>query len=94
MYPSPWIDLNNLNFDKGLAGDYAVDIMQHIVKNEKVTKNLEKRYKNGRMQRRKIDDQRRLTGGTLFDVNHILLDNKVLHLQESKEKKRWMRRRV
>ena len=88
VFPSPWIDLNNLNFEQGLAGEFTIDIIQHMVRNEKVTENLKKRYKNGQIQRRKIDETRRLTGGTLFEANHILLDSEVLNLRESKEKQK------
>ena len=77
-----------MNFDAGLVGEFTVDIMQHIVKNEKVSENLKKRYENGRRQRQKIDSNRRLTGGVLFDANHILLDSEVLKLRESKEKEK------
>ena len=62
--------------------------MQHMVRNEKVTNNLKERYVNGQIQRRKIDETRRLTGGTLFEENHILLDSEVLNLRESKEKQK------
>ena len=91
---SPWIDLNNLNFDRGLAGEFTVDIVQHIAKNEKISENLKKRYETGRTTRNKIDEQRRLTGGVLFDANHIVLDEEVLKLREEKEKESLMRRRV
>ena len=44
VVPSPWIDLDNINFDKGLAGEFSIDILQYIVKKERVRDNLSKRY--------------------------------------------------
>ena len=66
-------------------GEYTIDIMQHMVRNEEVKKKLKEKYDNGRLVHKKIDDTKRLTGGTLFEANHILLDNEVLALRKSKE---------
>ena len=77
-----------MNFDKGLAGEFTVDIMQHMVRNKKLNDNLNARYENGRTRRCQIDTQRRLTGGVLFDANHIILDKDVLCLRKSKEQEK------
>ena len=44
-----------------------------------------KRYTKMDVFDAKKDKTRRLTGGTLFEANHILLNNEVLNLIESKE---------
>jgi len=85
LVESPWVDLTDMNFDKGLAGEFTIDIMQHMVRNKKVSENLNTRYENGRTTRCQIDTQRRLTGGSLFDANHIVMDEEVLRIRESKE---------
>ena len=59
--------------------------MQHMVQNKKMSENLNARYENGRTTRCQIDTQRRLTGGSLFDANHIVMDEEVLCIRESKE---------
>ena len=85
LVPSPWVDLTDMNFEKGLAGEFTIDIMQHMVRNKKVNENLNTKYENGRTTRCQIDKQRRLTGGSLFDANHIVMDEEVLRIRESKE---------
>ena len=50
-----------------------------------MSENLNARYKNGSTTRCQIDTQRRLTGGSLFDANHIVMDEEVLRIRESKE---------
>ena len=56
-----------------------------MVQNKKMSENLNARYENGRTTRCQIDTQRRLTGGSLFDANHIVMDEEVLRIRESKE---------
>ena len=85
VVPSPWIDLTNINFDRGLAGEFTVDILQHIVRKEKVRENLNARYNEGQVVRGRIDETRRLTGGSMFKSNHIVLDEEVLRYREKKE---------
>ncbi len=80
--------LDNLNFDEGMAGEFALDILQHLVKKESVCDNLHSRYERGRSLREKIKDARRLTGGALFKVKHIALDEEVLALREAKEQEK------
>ena len=77
-----------MNFKKVLTGEFTIDIIQRMVRNEQVTTNFKKTYENCQIQRRKIDETRRLTRGTLFEANHILLDSEVLNLRESKEKQK------
>jgi hypothetical protein len=60
--------LENLNFDSGGAGDFTLDILQHLVKKESVCDNLHNRYDDGRSLREKVSDARRLTGGMLFKL--------------------------
>ena len=85
---SPWIDLENINFAQGLAGYFTIDIIQHLVKKEKVGQNLNKRYKQGTLVQEEIDKSRRLTGGGLFKARHIILDINVLEIREKKEKEK------
>ena len=85
VVPSPWIDLTNINFDRGLAGEFTIDILQHIVRKEKVRENLNARYNEGQVVRGMIDETRRLTGGSMFKSNHIVLDEEVLRYREKKE---------
>ena len=40
VVPSPWIELTNINFGRDLAGEFTIDILQHIVRKEKVHDNL------------------------------------------------------
>ena len=88
VIPSPWIDLQNMNFDRGLAGEFTIDILQHIAKKEKVRENLNSRYDEGRAVRGMIDRTRRLTGGNMFSSNHIVCDEEVLNIREGKEKEK------
>ena len=62
--------LDDLNFDSGVAGDFTLDILQHLVKKESVCDNLHNRYEDGRSLRQKITEARRLTGGALLKVKH------------------------
>jgi hypothetical protein len=39
--------LDALNFDSGVAGDFTLDILQHLVKKESVCDNLHNRYEDG-----------------------------------------------
>ena len=50
--PFPWINITNLNFDNRLASEFTVDILQHMVRKEKISKNLNTRYKRGREKRK------------------------------------------
>ena len=59
---SPWNNVDNLNFDKGLAGEFTIDILQHVVKKDKVQETLSNRYKDGRTTRDKIDKTLKLSG--------------------------------
>ena len=47
VVPSPWINLRNLNFDKVLADNVTIDILQHVVRKEKVHENFIVRYVEG-----------------------------------------------
>ena len=89
----PWIDLDNVNFDRGLAGEFSIDILQHIVKKENVRQNLSKRYKEGRCVRGMIDTTKRLTGGNMFKSNHIVCDEEVLAIREGKEEEKTDKKR-
>ena len=88
VVPSPWIDLTDLNFDRGLAGEFTIDILQHIVRKEKVNENLNRRYQIGQATRGNIDTARKLTGGNLFRCKHIVLDKDVLDQREAKEQQK------
>ena len=85
VHPSPWIDLTNVNFENGLAGDYTIDIIQHFVREKNVAENLNKRYKEGSDVREGIDLTKRLTGGTMFNGNKIVLDKEIFNIREGKE---------
>ena len=87
-HPSPWINLADLNFEHGLSGEFTVDILQHMVRKEKINENLNCRYERGRAKRGEIDSTRRLTGGSLFESKHIILDSEVLEYREGKEKEK------
>jgi hypothetical protein len=76
--PAPIIVLEKAQEQSGVAGDFTLDILQHLVKKESVCNNLHNRYEDGRSLREKITDARRLTGGALFKVRHIALDEEVL----------------
>jgi hypothetical protein len=72
--------LDKMHFESGLAGAFALDILQHLVKRAKVCDNLHARYQQGSSLRKKIQDARRLTGGALFKIRHIALNKEVLAL--------------
>ena len=59
-----------------------------MVRKTKVTQKLNKRYENGVIKRKNIDKARRLTGGTIWDANKVLLDKEILALREEKEKEK------
>jgi hypothetical protein len=80
--------LDKIHFERGLAGAFALDILQHLVKKEKVCENLHAQYEEGSSLREKIQDARRLTGGALFKIRHIALDKEVLALREAKEQEK------
>ena len=86
--PSPLIDLTNINFNKGVAGDFTIDIIQHFVRENNVAKNLHERYEQGRIVREGIDGSSRLTGGSMFNGNKIVLDEEILAIREGKEKEK------
>lgn len=52
LVPSPSIDLLNVNFEKGLAGEFIIDILQHIVRKEKDGENLNTQYEQGQIARK------------------------------------------
>jgi hypothetical protein len=85
--------LDRLTFDSGLAGEFSLDIIQHMVKKESVRDNLQNRYDEGRSLRENLKDARRMTGGTLFKVRHIVLDEEVLAMREEKEEEKTNERR-
>jgi hypothetical protein len=50
--------LDALNFDSGVAGDFTLNILQHLVKKESVCNNLHNsRYEDGRSLREKVQMQ-------------------------------------
>ena len=59
-----------------------------MVRKEKINENLNCRYERGRATRGEIDNTRRLTGGSLFNSKHIILDSEVLEYREGKEKEK------
>ena len=58
------------------------------MREDKINKNLSARYKNGAVRRKNIDKTKRLTGGTIWDANNVLLDEEVLAIREEKEKEK------
>ena len=85
VYPSPWIDLSNVNFENGLTGDFTIDIIQHFAREKNVVKNLNKQYEEGTEVREGIDRTKRLIDGTMFNGNKIVLDEEILDIREKKE---------
>jgi hypothetical protein len=71
--------LDKMNFETGLAGDFTLHILQHLVKKESVCENLHQPYEEGGSLHEKIQEARQLTGGALFKVRHIALDKKSSH---------------
>ena len=76
----PLVKLSEVNFERGLAGEFAIDILQHIVRKDEVSNNLKTRYTEGEITRRRIDRTKRLTGGVMFKSNHIVCDEEVLEI--------------
>ena len=77
-----------MNFDRGLYGEFTIDILQHVVKKEKVHENFNARYNEEQSVRGMIDRARRLTGGTMFTSNHIVCDEEFLNIRGGKEKEK------
>ena len=77
--------LTTLNFKTGIANDFTLDILQHLVRSEFVKKDLHDRYADGKRIRKGIDATKRLTGGVLFKANKIFLDDEVLNIRKEKE---------
>jgi hypothetical protein len=65
--------VDKMNFESGLAGEFTLAILQHLVKKESVCENLHQRYEEGGSLREKIQEARRLTGGGLFSKFDTLL---------------------
>ena len=84
----PLIKLSEVNFERGLAGEFAIDILQHIVRKDEVSNNLKTRYSDGEITRQRIDRTKRLTGGVMFKANHIVCDEEVLEIRREKEKEK------
>jgi hypothetical protein len=82
------VDLTNLNFEEGLAGNFTMDILQHLVRKEKVCENLHNRFEGARATRGEIDKAKTLTGGNLFKTKHIVLDEEVLAFREGKDREK------
>jgi hypothetical protein len=81
-------NLTNLNFEEGLAGNFTMDILQHLVRKEKVCENLHHRFEGARATRGEIDKAKALTGGNLFKTRHVVLDEEVLALREGKDREK------
>ena len=90
VHPSPWIDLANLNFDKVLAGDFTVDIFQHMVKREKISEKWTHVTKeDGRQDKELTRREDSLVG--LSGMQKRFLDEEVLEIQSGKEQEKLMR---
>jgi hypothetical protein len=81
--------LHNLNFESGVAGDFTLNILQHLVKKESLCNNLHNRYEDGHSLHEKLTDARQFAGGAQFKVHHIALNEEVLaSMREAKEQER------
>ena len=58
------MNIDNLSFEKGLVGDSTVDILQHVVKKDKVQENLNNRHKEGRTAEKKLIEHRNYLAAT------------------------------
>jgi hypothetical protein len=76
-----------LNLTSGYAGEFVTGILQFAIKNEKNTKNLFKRYKDGKTLRDSLasQDNKWFTEGSLFKANRVAIDSEVLEYMEEKE---------
>jgi hypothetical protein len=74
-----------LNLTSGYAGEFVTGMLQYAIKN---TKNLEKRYEDGRTFKESLSQQEntRFTAGSLFKANRVVtIDLELLENKEEKE---------
>ena len=71
-----------LHLENGLIGIVMTDLLQDALKQEDVTKNMEKRYAKGRTLCAVFaNDKVTMIAGNIFKFNRIILDKDVLDLQ-------------
>jgi hypothetical protein len=83
----PFFGMSMMNFDSGVAGDFTLNILQHLVKKESVCDNLHNRYEDvGVRCVRKSWMQGDLPEERFS--KSIALDEEVLALREAKEQEK------
>ena len=79
---------DDFNLEEGLAGEYAVGFFNHITSATKVKAMSAKKYEDGRREKQKLSNAKRLGGGTLFHSQHLVLDDEVLEARREKDQKK------
>jgi hypothetical protein len=77
----------SLNLTPGYAGDFVTRMLQYAIKNKRNTKDLFKRYKDGKTLHKSLaqQDNKGFTAGSLFKANRVAIDSGLLEYTEEKE---------
>ena len=78
----------NLNFSEGIAGDFTLDMLQHVKRKEKVHEAYLKRKKEGEETQERFNEffkNVKLTAGNIFKFNKCVLDGDILAYRQNKE---------
>ena len=74
--------LENLNFTSGVAGDFTLDLVQHLKRSLGVHQAQVKRKAEADATQQRFDDfmkDQRLTAGVIFKYNKVVLDGDILN---------------
>lgn len=80
--------LHNLNFTSGLAGEFTLDLLQHLKRSMGVHQAHLKRKADAEATQQRFDDfmkDQRLTAGVIFKYNKVVLDGDILSYRKAKE---------
>ena len=80
-----------INLSTGVASEYATDLLQYMIRSKACRDNLSKREREGKAIRNNKEEARKLTkitGGQLFKIEHVALDENILAARENKEREK------
>jgi hypothetical protein len=82
------LDGLDLNYVSGIAGEMTQDLLAVLLRKQKIHQAFVKRKEEGQRVRTRLAialKETRLTGGALFKVRHIVLDDEVLVLRKERD---------
>jgi hypothetical protein len=82
------LDELNLNFVNGIAGEMTQDLLALLLRKHKIHEAFVKRKEEGQRVRTRLATalkETRLTGGALFKIRQIVLDDEVLDLRKERD---------